>query len=385
MSRLMERMERELDGRAARHLRRELRLAQGVDCSSNDYLGLSRHPALLDAVRDAAERGVPAGSGGSRLLSGHHAEHAEAEELFARFIGRERALLFSSGFAANLALLSTLPSRRDLIVLDGAAHASLKEGARASLAAKRSFRHNSIDDLERAMRDRDSFEEVFIVVEGVYSMDGDIAPLDAMAKLAERYDAHLVVDEAHATGLYGPRLRGVHESIALERPPLVTIHPCGKALGSAGAFIAADRLLIDYLINNARPFLFSTSPSPLATAGLTAALRLLPEMTQRAGELRARAARLRDRLDALDHWSVIPSDSPIIPIITGDDESAVRASALVMELGGFDLRPIRPPTVPIGTSRLRISLTWHINDEDAERLADVIITAEKMVGAMSHA
>jgi len=385
MSRLMERMERELDGRAARHLRRELRLARGVDCSSNDYLGMSRHPALLEAVRSAAERGVPAGSGGSRLLSGHHAEHAEAEELFARFIGREGALLFSSGFAANLAFLSALPARRDLILLDSAAHASLKEGARASLAGKRSFRHNSAADLERALRDRDSFEEVFIVLEGVYSMDGDLAPVAEMARVAGRYDAHLVIDEAHATGLYGAQLRGVHECAGLERPPLATIHPCGKALGSAGAFIAADRILIDYLVNNARPFLFSTSPSPLGTAGLAAALRLLPEMKPRAEELLARASRLRRRLEALEGWEVISSDSPIIPIITGDDESAVRASELVMELGGFDLRPIRPPTVPAGRSRLRISLTWHIGDEDAERLAATIIDVEKMVGAIDHA
>ncbi len=376
MSPLAERLRRDLDARDAASRRRVLRLPRGVDCSSNDYLALNDHPAILAAVSQAALRGVPAGSAGSRLLSGNHPEHEHAEEMFARFAGRESALLFGSGYAANLALLSALPSRRDLILLDAAAHASLKEGARASLATKRSFRHNDVDDLRRALRDRESFDAAFIVVEGVYSMDGDRAPLAAMARVAVEAGAHLIVDEAHATGIYGASLRGVHE--LEDVTPLVTIHPCGKALGSSGAFIAADRIVIDYLINSARPFLFSTAPSPLHAVGLAAAVGLLPSMHGVAGSLLDAARALRQRLGALRRWRVVPSDSPIIPIIIGPDDAAVRASALICARG-FDLRAIRPPTVPDGTARLRISLTARMTSSQRAALADAIIEAESMM------
>jgi 8-amino-7-oxononanoate synthase len=368
MSSLDDRLRRDLDARVAASRLRGLRRPEGVDCSSNDYLGLSDHPAVLAVVRDAAARGVAAGSAGSRLLSGNHPEHERVEELFARFIGREAALLFGSGYAANLALLSALPSRRDMILLDASSHASLKEGARASLATKRSFRHNSVEDLARALGDRERFDGAFVVVEGVYSMDGDRAPLAAMADLAARFDAHLIVDEAHATGLYGAGLRGVHELEGIV--PLATVHPCGKALGSSGAFIAADALLIDYLVNNARPFLFSTAGSPLHAAGLAASVELLGSMGEEAARLRASALDLRARLGALRRWRVIPSDSPIIPIIIGSDADAVEASRRVASRG-FDLRAIRPPTVPDGTSRLRISLTTRMS------AADAIVAAEE--------
>ena len=371
---LDDRLRRDLDARAAASRLRTLRRGEGIDCSSNDYLGLSDHHAVLAAVRDAAAGGLPAGSTGSRLLSGNHPEHERAEALFTRFVGREASLLFGSGYAANLALLSALPSRRDMILLDAAAHASLKEGARASLATRRSFRHNSPGDLERALGDRDRFDQAFIVVEGVYSMDGDRAPLGAMAEIAARFDAHLIVDEAHATGLYGARLRGVHELEGVV--PLATVHPCGKALGSSGAFIAADRLLIDYLINNARPFLFSTAGSPTHAAGLAAAVELLGSMGDAAAMLLESARDLRSRLGALRRWRVVPSDSPIIPIIIGSDDDAVEAARRVASRG-FDLRAIRPPTVPDGTSRLRISLTGRMSADERAALAEAIVAAEE--------
>lgn len=376
MSGLAERLRGELDMRAAHHRLRELREPSGVDCSSNDYLGLSRHPRVLDVLRDAADRGVPAGSAGSRLLAGNHAVHMEVERLFARFIGRERALLFGSGFAANLAVLSTIPARHDLILLDAAAHASLKEGARASLATKRAFRHNDADDLRRMLRDRADFRDVFIVVEGIYSMDGDAAALGPIARAAEECGAHLVIDEAHATGLYGGRLRGMHEAAGVA--PLMTIHPCGKALGSSGAFVAGDAVAIDYLVNCARPFLFSTAPPPLQVAGLAEAVRLLPLMHGRARDLFGRVAHLRERLRSLRAWHVILSDSPIVPVIVSDDATAVKAASLLAD-EGFDLRPIRPPTVPAGTSRLRISVTWDIPTETIDRLADLLIHAEERI------
>lgn len=371
---LADRLRSELDARAAGSRLRALRSSRGIDCSSNDYLGLSVHPAVLAAIGDAAARGVPAGSAGSRLLSGNHAEHQEAEELFARFAGRMRALLFGNGFAANLALLSAVPSRRDLVLLDASSHASLKEGARASLAAKRTFRHNDAANLRRALHDRDAFSEVFVVTEGIFSMDGDPAPLGAIAEVVSGYGAHLIVDEAHATGLYGDALRGMHQACGVT--PLATVHPCGKALGSSGAFVAGDALLIEYLVNSARPFLFSTAPPPVQVAGLSAALRLLPSLGERVEQLFERTARLRGRLAALRHWKVIPSDSPIIPIVIGADADAVRAADLVAAQG-FDLRPIRPPTVPAGTSRLRISVTVAMASATLDALADAILRAEE--------
>jgi len=374
---LAERLRRELDARAASGLLRTLRPSDGIDFSSNDYLGLSRHPVVLDAVADAARRGSAHGSTGSRLLSGNRDEHVEVESRFAMFMGRERALLFGSGFAANMALLSALPGRRDLVVLDESAHASLKEGARASLAARRSFRHNDPVALERTLRDRDAFGDVFIVVEGIYSMDGDRTPLEEIIEIAERYSASVVVDEAHATGLYGRGLRGIHETIQ-NGPPLATVHPCGKALGSYGAFVAADAVVIEYLVNTARPFLFSTAPPPLQAVALDAALDLLPSVGDRVEAVLGLSARLRERLGELSRWRTIESDSPIVPVVIGTDDDAVRAARLVRERG-FDVRPIRPPTVRPGTSRLRISVTSERTVDEVDRLASAVIEAEKII------
>lgn len=378
MSRLHARITRELGELEARSRRRRLASPSGIDFSSNDYLALSDDPGVLRAVAEAAARGVPHGSTGSRLLSGNHPLHVEAERRFARFLGREDALLFSSGFAANHALLSALPSRRDLILLDAAAHASLKEGARASLATKRSFPHNDPDGLRRALRDRPAFDAALVVIEGIYSMDGDAAPIAELAEVAREHDAELVVDEAHATGLYGHQARGIHATVELPRPPLATVHPCGKALGSAGAFVAADRSVIDYLVNVARPFLFSTAPAPLQAAALLAALDLLPAMAGRAEAVLDLSARLRRRLDALRRWRALPGSSPIVPVVIGADDRAL-AAAEMLRKEGLDVRAIRPPTVPAGTARLRISLTARHAAGEIDRLADAVLEAERIL------
>jgi 8-amino-7-oxononanoate synthase len=379
MSRLQGRLRDELGAAIAHSRFRELQLPDGIDCSSNDYLGLSADPRLRDAILSAANEGGTIGATGSRLLSGNHRQHCRAEERFASFAGREGALLFNSGFTANLAILSAIPTRHDLILLDSAAHASLKEGGRASLAARRTFRHNDPADLRRRLHDRRNFRDLFIVIEGVYSMDGDLAPVTEISEIAREMDAHLIVDEAHATGIYGRNLRGVHDLADLAIPPLLTVHPCGKAFGLSGAFVAADRVVIDYLVNNARPFLFSTAISPLIAAGLSAVLDLQPLMKERSAALLERATRFRERLRSLRRWRVIPSGSPIVPVIIGSDSHALRASQLMMETGGFVALPIRPPTVPEGSARLRISLSWQIDDDTADRLADTILSVEKQM------
>lgn len=377
MASLIERLTEELDGWERKGRRRRLRQTarENVDFISNDYLGLSRHPEVLEAVAEAVRRGVPLGSTGSRLLSGEREEHVAAERAFSQFAGRDRALLFGSGFAANLALLSALPGRRDLLLLDSMAHASLKEGGRTGFAAKRSFPHNDPDGLRRALSDRSAFRDVFIVVEGVYSMDGDTARLREFAQAAAEFDAHLIVDEAHATGLFGPNLRGVHEEVMPDALPLATIHPCGKGLGGSGAFIAADAVVIDYLVNAARPFIFSTAPSPLVSVGLERAVQLLPTMKPVAERVLEMAAALRSELKGLRKWRVPEGTSPIVSVIVGENDTAVKASAALL-MKGMDVRPVRPPTVPEGTARLRISLTAGHDMEDVLRLGREIVRLE---------
>jgi 8-amino-7-oxononanoate synthase len=376
MGTLHERLEREAAARAAAHRARSLSTSGGIAFTSNDYLGLSRHPAIADALRDAIARGVPHGATGSRLLSGHHREHREAEERFAAFAGREAAILFGSGFLANHGLLSAIPSRRDLGVLDAAAHASLKEGARAGQATRRSFAHNDADDLRRALRDRDRFDSAFVVVEGVYSMDGDAGDLAAIDRAADEHDAHLIVDEAHATGLFGEHQRGIHETVRFERPPLATIHPCGKAIGCSGALIAADALVVDALVNTARSFIYSTAPAPLQAVAISAALELLPTMRPTVARLFALSGRLSAALAGLRRWRVLPSCGPIVAVVVGDTGEALRASARLRS-AGLDVRAVRPPTVADGTSRLRITVTADRTESEIDALAGELLAAEE--------
>lgn len=375
---LAARLNDEMEGLRSAGRFRSLRTFDPLHYGSNDYLGLSRHPAVVEAVEGALRRGVPLGATGSRLLSGQGPEHEQVEQEFARFMGRERALLFGSGYAANHALLSALPGRRDLVLLDAAAHASLKEGARAGFATRRSFAHNSVESLASALRDRERFRDVFIVVEGVYSMDGDMAPLRAIAALADQNGAHLIVDEAHATGLFGENLRGVHEMAGLDCPPLATVHPCGKALGAAGAFIAADGVVVDYLINTGRAFIFSTAPSPLLSVALGAALGLLPSMKPVAEQVLALSDLLRSTLAGLTRWTVAGDRTPIVPVVIGGDAETV-AVAAALRSTGFDAPAVRPPSVPEGGARLRLSLTAEHMAENITELGRAIVRAEQEV------
>ncbi|MBS1913189.1 MAG: 8-amino-7-oxononanoate synthase [Bacteroidetes bacterium] len=377
---LAQRLRDELQRLERRSRLRSIARPDAGEFFSNDYLGIASHPAMHAAAAQALQMALPAGSGGSRLLAGNHDEHLEAERLFAAFAGRERALLFGSGYLANLAVLSALPGRHDLLVLDAAAHASLKEGARASLAARRTFRHNDPASLRRALHDRERYACAFVVVEGVYSMDGDLAPLAELAEVCADLDAHLIVDEAHATGLFGAGLRGVHALHPHLPPPLLTIHPCGKAMGCSGAFVAADALVIDYLVNTARPFLFSTSGSPLHAHLLSASINLIAELHDRAVAVLERARSLRARFKDLRRWSTVQSPGPIVPLIIGGDDAAVRASRHLRERYGITVPPIRPPTVPEGSARLRITVTWNVGEERLEYLADALLATEDEIG-----
>lgn len=358
----------------ARNLRRRLIPRAGVDFASNDYLGLAEAPALRTAVTDALARGVPVGAGGSRLLRGNHAEHEALEAEAASFFGSEAALYFSSGFAANATLFAALPQRGDLVVHDALIHASVHDGMSLGRAEAVSAAHNeagAFDDAIRRWRDGGGTGRPWIVVESLYSMDGDQAPLADLAQVAERHDAMLVIDEAHATGVFGTDGRGL--AAYLEgREQVITLHTCGKGLGCEGALVCAPRPMTDFLVNRGRGFVFSTAPSPLMAAAVRAALRLLSGEPQRRQALHdligvARAA-FQSRLD------LAPTGSQIVPVILGDDGRTMQVAAR-LQRAGFDVRGIRPPTVPQGTARLRVSLTLNATADDVCALADAIAAA----------
>lgn len=377
---LLQRLNRELDALSAGARRRALEPARGVDFSSNDYLGLSGHPALAAALREALERVGRVGSGGSRLLRGNHDEHERLEEEAARFFGAESALYFNSGFDANLALLSALPSRRAALVLDERAHASMKEGARASFARKYAARHNDLGSFEDALRRarKAGARELFIAVESVYSMEGDRAPLAGLLDLAGRHEAALLVDEAHATGVFGPTGRGLTEG--LRDPRLIALHTCGKALGASGALVAASRVVTDYLVNTARPFLYSTAASPLLAAVVSRALALVDEEPWRRERLSALSASARRLLPrALSGWRLRGDGTQILPVLIGGEAETLAAARALRERG-LDARAIRPPTVPAGQCRLRISLSAERTEEELSRLADALREAEARAG-----
>lgn len=347
----------------------------GRDFTSNDFLGLASSPRLKNAIRAALDRGVPVGAGGSRLLRGNHPEHEALEEEAARFFGASACLYFGNGFVANLALFSTLPLRDDCIFYDALIHASALDGMAQSKAEARAFAHNNTDALEDALvtwRRHGGRGRAWIAVESLYSMDGDFAPLTDLAALADRHDAFLVVDEAHATGVHGQDGRGVGAFLEGQEN-VVALHTCGKGLGASGALISAERLLCDYLVNRARPFIYSTAPSPLMAATVRESLRIVKEEPERRDALADRVSLAGDLLR--QRLGLDPGRSQIIPVPVGDNARSVKIAAAMRE-AGHDIRAIRPPTVPEGTARLRLSITNTVTRDDISAmvadLADVM-------------
>ncbi len=341
---------------------RSLSARRGCDFASNDYLGLAESQEYRDAATVALARGVPLGAGGSRLLRGNHPEHESLEEEAARFFGSESALLFGAGFSANEALLATLPQRGDLILYDELIHASAHEGMRLSRARSQPVRHNDANAFEEAIRAADGVRRIWIAVESVYSMDGDLAPLSALAAIAARQGAFLLIDEAHATGVFGPGGRGLAHGLE-GRDNILTLHTCGKALGLSGALVCLPRLLREFLINRCRQFIFATAPSPLLAAAIRAALGIVESADQRRAALARRVARLGGGLRSVAD----PSGTHIQPVIVGAEGRALEL-ARRMQAGGFDIRAIRPPTVPQGTSRLRISVTLNVSEAQIDEM-----------------
>jgi 8-amino-7-oxononanoate synthase len=354
--------------------RRALMPQAGLDFSSNDYLGLAASAELAAAVAAALARGVPPGAGGSRLLRGNHAEHEALEAEAAELFGAKRMLYFAGGYVANLALFSTLPQGGDLIINDALIHASVHAGLQGSRATLRTTPHNDPGAVEAAIRDwraEGGTGRVWIAAESLYSMDGDQAPLTDLAAIADRHDAFLIIDEAHATGVHGPAGRGL--AAGLEgRENVIVVHTCGKALGSAGALIGADPVLCDYLVNRARPFIYATAPSPLQAATVRAGLGIMRAQPERRAALRDRIALANAALAG--RLGRATSGTQIIPVPVGDNDRARRIAAR-LQSDGFDIRAIRPPTVPIGTARLRISVTLNTSATDIGCMADAVAGA----------
>ena len=351
---------------------RSLAEIRGVNLCSNDYLGLAENSVLKQAVADAIQSASRVGGTGSRLLSGQTESWRELEEEFAKFAGTESALFFTTGCAANLGLLSSIAGKDDIIFSDAANHASLIDGMRLSGARKIIYPHLNLVDLEAALR-REAAPggRKIIVTESVFSMDGDIAPLKKILALAEKYGAALIVDEAHATAVHGPRGRGIAAQEGIVSDLLAVIHTCGKALGCAGAFVCGSAVLQEHLINHARTFIFSTALPPYFAEQIRAALRIAESADQQRNKLHELSATLiRDLRDA--GFDTSGSSSQIVPVVIGGNEEALDA-AEHLQREGFAVRAIRPPTVPPGKSRLRLSLTSNIPHAELTRLVQSLI------------
>jgi glycine C-acetyltransferase/8-amino-7-oxononanoate synthase len=354
------------------HRLRSLRIVEGeqdvvlkvegkvvLNFSSNNYLGIANHPRLIKAFQEASERyGV--GAGASRLVTGSMRLHHRLEETLALFKGTEKALLFNSGYQANLGIISTLAGRGDAIFSDSLNHASLIDGCRLSRAGVFIYPHRDVEVLEWLLeKEGTKAGKRLIVTDGIFSMEGDLCPLPQILELAERFDCQVLVDDAHGTGVYGPDGKGVVNHFFPEGPEnfkerLVQMGTMGKALGGFGAFVAANRTLVDLLINKSRTFIFSTALPPAVAASGLEALKIIKEEPDRR-------ARLWDRIHQLQRMlkdigiNVQAPPSPILPLVLRDDSKTIKVSQTLFE-SGFWVQGIRPPSVPEGGARLRLTL-----------------------------
>ena len=346
---------------------------------SNNYLGLADHPRVREAAAEAAMRwGV--GAGASRLVSGTMTIHRRLEERLAAFERREACLLFGSGYLANIGVIGALAGRGDTVFSDELNHASIIDGCRLSRADVVVYRHLDVEHLEWSLR-RHARREAglrLIVTDSVFSMDGDLAPLEMIVELARAYAARLVVDEAHAIGALGPDGRGVLAQAGLHGEAVVLVGTLGKAVGSYGAFVCADREMVRYLINASRSLIFSTAPAPPAVAGALAALELVQERPHRIERLRSNARALRAAL-AREGFAVTEEGMHIVPLIVGEEDYAMDLCQAAIERGVF-AQAIRPPTVPEGTSRLRLAPMASHTATDMRMAAAVLGDAARKLG-----
>lgn len=337
--------------------------------ASNDYLGLRRHPDLVAAAGDALGRyGTSAGA--SRLISGNCHLYGELEVKLAAFKNKEAALIFPTGYMANIGVLSSLAGPRDLVLMDRANHASLYDGCRLSGAKLRRFGHRDVERLQWLLEKNTDHRRRFVVTDGVFSADGDLAPLPQLAALAARHRCWLIVDDAHGTGVFGPQGRGTAAHFGVTAP--VEIGTFSKALGGLGGFVAADRLTIDFLINKARPLIFTTGLPPATLAAASAAIDVILREPWRRERLLSSATRIRQKLAELG-FDAMAGDSPIIPIMVGDEAAACRLADDCLEAGVF-IPAVRHPTVPRNKARLRLTVSAAHTTADIDEMLAVIST-----------
>ncbi|HEY2826072.1 MAG TPA: 8-amino-7-oxononanoate synthase [Pirellulales bacterium] len=361
-------LDEELGVLDAQHLRRRLMTRAGpqeatfaldgknlINFGANDYLGLAADSRLAKAAAEAAKK-EGWGAGASPLITGRSAAHAELEQILAEFEGTEAALAFTSGFAANCGTVAALTGAGDAIFADAKNHASLIDGCRLSRAEIHIYRHGDVNHLVEQLRDASRYRRRLIVTDSLFSMDGDLAPLPQLAEAAQRHQCMLMVDEAHATGVFGRQGRGVAEHLGVKDGVHIRMGTLSKALGSAGGFVAGERRLIDWLVNRARSYVFSTAFPPAVAAAASAALQIVRDEPQRRTELLERAAALRQKISA-QGWNLGRSASQIIPIYVGEPDRAMQLAQMLRDRGLL-VPGIRPPSVPAGESLLRISLSW---------------------------
>ncbi|MFW5431646.1 MAG: 8-amino-7-oxononanoate synthase [Methylophilaceae bacterium] len=339
---------------------------------SNDYLGLANHPQLISAMQAAAgASGV--GSGASNLITGHHRYHDDLEKQLATFVGMPAALLFSTGYMANIGVLGALTGRGDAIFADKLNHACLNDGSYFSLADFHRFAHNDVHALEKLLK-ASKAKRKLIAVDAVFSMDGDTAPLKEYFALCEQYDAYLYVDDAHGFGVLGEHGQGTLNHLQLKSPRIIMMATLGKAAGVAGAFVSGEQVVIDYLIQTAKSYVYSTPAPPALSATLSASVTLIEQGDALRSQLRHFIATLKSNLK-LKKWQLMPSDTAIQPLLVGSNYDALKLSEH-LQREGILVPAIRPPTVPTNTARLRISLSAAHTEADVLQLAQTINEAE---------
>ena len=335
---------------------------------SNNYLNIANAPAVIEAVKNAIDK-YGYGAAASRLISGTMNPHVEVEKAFAEFFGTEAALFFTSGWTANQAVITSLPQKDDLVLLDKFDHASIIDATKACAAGFRTFRRNDFTKLEKFLAS-DDYERKYIITESVFSMDGDTADLKALVELKNKYDAILIIDEAHAAGCMGKTGAGLGEELGILNEIDIIIAPLGKAVAATGAIVASERIVIDYLINKARPFIYTTACPPADCAAALAALDIIRNEPQRRQQLKANADYLRAKLNEVG-IDTAGSTTHIIPVIVGTAERALNIAARLYEKGFF-VTAIRPPTVPRDSSRLRVSLQANHTKEQIEAFCNLL-------------
>ncbi|KJE26467.1 8-amino-7-oxononanoate synthase [Geobacillus kaustophilus] len=349
-----------------------------LNLASNNYLGLADDKRLIEAGCEAM-RSYGAGAGASRLVVGNHPLYERAEAALKQWKNAEAALIFNSGYTANVGVLTALIGRDDLVFSDKLNHASLIDGIRLSKATCFRYRHNDIDQLESLLKQSLPAKRKWIVTDAVFSMDGDMAPLKELVELKRRYRAVLLVDEAHSGGVFGPNGEGLLHHFGLEKEEdVIAIGTFSKALGSFGAYVTGEPWLVEYLVNSARSLIFTTALPPAVLAANEAAIRIVQSEPERRERLHALSERFRAKLKRLG-FDTGGSETPIVPVIVGPNGRAVAMSELLQE-AGIAAVAIRPPTVPEGTARIRFSLTAAMTEEDVEMAVDRIALAGKQVG-----